>query len=109
MTSLKFDIRNPMGYNLFMIKSFEHKGLKAFFETGSTKGIQAMHASKLRLILAMLEHATALEDMNAPALRLHELKGVYKGLWSVTVQANWRITFRFEAGDVYVVNYWDYH
>ena len=92
-----------------MIKSYAHKGLQAYFESGSTAGIQAVHAQKLRLILALLDQATTLQDLNAPALRLHELKGQHKGLWSLTVQANWRVTFRFENGDVFIVNYWDYH
>jgi proteic killer suppression protein len=92
-----------------MIKSFVHKGLEQFFLTGSKAGIQPHHASRLRLILAQLHQARTLEDMNIPTLRLHELKGNRKGTWSVTVQANWRITFRFEAGDVEVVDYEDYH
>ena len=92
-----------------MIKSFAHKGLQTFFETGSTAGIQAIHAQKLRLILALLDQASVLQDLKSPALRLHELKGEHKGLWSLTVQANWRVTFRFENGDVFIVNYWDYH
>lgn len=92
-----------------MIKTFNHKGLKVFFETGSVAGIQAIHAQRIRLILALLEQSVDVQDMNAPALRLHELKGREKGIWSVTVQANWRITFRFENGDAYIVNYQDYH
>lgn len=92
-----------------MIKSFVHKGLEQFFLAGSKAGIQPRHASRLRLILAQLHQARTLEDMNIPTLRLHELKGNRKGTWSVTVQANWRITFRFEAGDVQVVDYEDYH
>ena len=92
-----------------MIKTFNHKGLKVFFETGSVAGIQAIHAQRIRLILALLEQSVDVQDMTAPALRLHELKGREKGIWSVTVQANWRITFRFENGDAYIVNYQDYH
>jgi proteic killer suppression protein len=92
-----------------MIKSFAHKGLKAFFETGSIAGIQAIHAKRLSLILASLNRAKQVQDLNAPVLRLHELKGQQKGTWSLTVQANWRVTFRFEDGDVELVNYLDYH
>lgn len=98
-----------LGYNRFMIKSFAHKGLEQFFLTGNKAGIQQRHASRLRLILAQLHQARTLADMNIPTLRLHELKGNRKGTWSVTVQANWRITFRFEAGDAEVVDYEDYH
>jgi proteic killer suppression protein len=92
-----------------MIKTFAHKGLERFYKTGGTSGIQAIHAKRLRLILAMLEQACKVEDMEAPALRLHQLKGDRKGHWSVTVQANWRVTFKFEGGDAHVVDYLDYH
>jgi len=90
-----------------MIKSFVHKGLERFFQTGSLAGIQPMHAKRLRLILALLHQARSLTDIDAPGLRLHALKGDLRGHASVTVQANWRITFRFEDGDVHVVDYVD--
>lgn len=92
-----------------MIKSFAHKGLELFHRTGKTSGIQAMHARRLHLILTMLESAKTVEDMDAPALKLHQLKGSRKDIWAVTVQANWRVTFRFEDGEAEVVNYEDYH
>ena len=102
-------MRNVMGYNLFMIKTFNHKGLEKFFGTGSTAGVQVVHAKRLRLILAMLDKATVVSDMDAPGMRLHSLKGDRKGDWAVTVQANWRITFRFEGGNAHIVDYLDYH
>lgn len=92
-----------------MIKSFIHKGLEKFYRKGSKAGIQARHEAKLRLILAQLNQSEIIEDMGIPVLHLHELKGDRKGIWSVTVQANWRITFRFENGDVEIINYEDYH
>jgi proteic killer suppression protein len=92
-----------------MIRSFRHKGLERFFRTGITSGIQTKHAKRLRLILAQLDHATLIGDMDFPGSGLHPLKGDRKGIWSITVQANWRITFRFEKGDAEVVNYEDYH
>jgi proteic killer suppression protein len=92
-----------------MIKSFAHKGLEKFFTTGSLAGIQAIHAKRLRLILALLNDATQMEDLIAPALRLHALKGDRSGFWAVTVQVNWRVTFRFEDGDIFIVDYLDYH
>ena len=94
---------------MFMIKSFVHRGLEQFFLTGSKAGIQPRHAVRLRLILAQLNQARTVDDMNIPTLRLHELKGNRKGTWSVTVQANWRVTFRFMAGNAEVVDYEDYH
>lgn len=92
-----------------MIKSFAHKGLKKFFLTGNKAGIQPRHASRIRLILAQLNQARFIEDMNIPTLKLHELKGEKKEIWSVTVQANWRIAFRLKDGHAEVVNYEDYH
>lgn len=92
-----------------MIRSFEHKGLRRFWETGSRAGIQQAHAAKLRLILQRLDAAKEVQDANFPGARLHPLKGEMKGLWSLTVNGNWRITFGFENGDAYVVDYVDYH
>ena len=63
----------------------------------------------LRLLLALLNEARVVADMDAPGLRLHSLKGDLKGHWAVTVQANWRVTFRFVDGDAHVVDYQDYH
>ncbi len=94
-----------------MIKSFKHKGLQKFFETGSTKGIQVMHANKISRLLAILNNLTGLNDLSSPAFRLHPLKGDMEGLWALTVQTNWRITFKYEqeTSDVYIVDYQDYH
>ena len=92
-----------------MIKSFAHKGLERFFTTGSTAGIQAMHTRRLRQILLLLSDAITSNDMDAPGLRLHPLKGDKKGFWAVTVQANWRVIFQFEDGNAYVDDYVDYH
>ncbi|KAE9528453.1 type II toxin-antitoxin system RelE/ParE family toxin [Testudinibacter aquarius] len=92
-----------------MIKSFKHKGLEKFFTTGSTAGIQAKHANKLRIQLTALNNAKQAEDMNAPPWKLHSLKGNLKGHWSITVNGNWRITFKFENGHAEIVDYQDYH
>jgi len=92
-----------------MIKSFEHKGLEAFFRTGSKAGIQPHHANRLRLQLTMLDKAREPKDMNAPAWRLHGLSGDLAGFYSVTVNGNWRVTFRFDNGDAVLVDYQDYH
>ncbi len=92
-----------------MILSFVHKELERFYHTGATSGIQAMHAKRLRLILTLLDAAVVIKDMDAQGLRLHRLKGEKKDVWAVTVQANWRVTFRFEGGNAEIVNYEDYH
>ena len=94
-----------------MIKSFKHKGLEKFFTTGSTKGIQAIHANRLYQLLTLLDTMTATDDLKLPSLRFHRLHGQEKNLCSITVQANWRITFEFdkETQNVYIVDYLDYH
>ena len=92
-----------------MIRSFRHKGIEAFFLSGSKAGIQASHATRLRLQLTRLNAAIAPNDMNSPGWRLHPLKGSLTGLWSVDVSGNWRLTFAFEGQDAILVDYQDYH
>ena len=71
----------------------------------------AAHAlgALLRDILARLDAARSVDDMDIPGLRLHPLKGNLKGVWAVTVRANWRVTFRFAGQDAFDVDYVDYH
>ena len=92
-----------------MIKSFSHKGLEDYFFDGTKKGILPNHANRIGDILDRLDAATNIGDMDYPGSRLHLLKPKKKGIWSVTVSGNWRITFKFKDGDVYDVDYIDYH
>lgn len=92
-----------------MIKSFRHKGLAKLFHDGAKKGIQPEQAEKLEGILDRLNAAAVVGDMDYPGSGLHPLKGDLKGLWAVKVSGNWRLVFRFENGDAYVVDYADYH
>jgi proteic killer suppression protein len=92
-----------------MIISFRHKGLAAFYELGSRRGIQAAHSDKLRRILALLDVAISPEELSLPSFNLHQLKGELKGFWSIWVNGNWRVTFRFVGIDVELVDYLDYH
>jgi proteic killer suppression protein len=92
-----------------MILSFRHKGLERFFTSGKKAGIQAHHAVRLRLILTMLNQARNAMDMDAPGLRLHRLTGSLKDQWSVSVDRNWRVIFRFIGNDAELVDYVDYH
>ncbi len=92
-----------------MIKSFKHKGLKRFFESGNTSGIQAKHVKKLRLQLAAIDTAAVINDVDLPGFSLHPLKGEREAIWSVSVNGNWRITFQFQDGNAYILNYEDYH
>jgi toxin HigB-1 len=92
-----------------MIKSFKHKGLKLFFETGSKKGIIPDHADKLARILDRLDASVSPGDMNLPAYKLHKMIGKEERTWWVWVNGNWRVTFRFEGKDSVLVDYRDYH
>lgn len=92
-----------------MIKSFRHKGLRRLFDTGSTSGVQASHAKRLRMQLAALDTAKVIADMDVPGFRLHRLKGALQARWSISINGNWRITFEFKDGNAYVLDYEDYH
>lgn len=92
-----------------MIRSFKHKGLSKFYESGSLAGMQAQHTRRLQLILTRLDASVCSDDMALPGLHLHKLKGQLKHFFSVTVQANWRIIFRFESSNAYDVDYINYH
>lgn len=92
-----------------MIKSFKHKGLHQFFTKDSRKLLDARDLPKIIRILDRLDTAVLVNDMNIPGWDFHELKGNRKGVWSVAVRKNWKITFRFENGDAHDVNLEDYH
>jgi proteic killer suppression protein len=92
-----------------VIKSFRHKGIQRYFETGSKAGIQAKHAAKLNAQLTLLNAANGPDAMKVPAWRLHSLHGELEEHWEVKVDGNWRLTFRFEGEDAILVDYQDYH
>lgn len=93
-----------------MIRSFRHKGLQRFFESGSTAGIQATHSKRLARQLRQLNDARNAQDMNVPGWKLHPLKGgKLADHWSVWVSGNWRLTFTFEGEDAVLLDYQDYH
>ncbi|MEI7455803.1 MAG: type II toxin-antitoxin system RelE/ParE family toxin [Nitrosomonadales bacterium] len=92
-----------------MIKTFNHKGLKTFFETGSKAGIQPHHAPRLSAMLRRLNEATNAKGMNLPGWGLHSLAANLAGHYSVCVNGNWRMTFTFDGEDAVLVDYQDYH
>ena len=92
-----------------MIKKIKHKGLRKLFESGVVSGIQPQHATRLRQILALLETAESIGDMNLPGLSLHELKGQRKETYAVKVSGNWRVTFKIINGDISDVKYEDHY
>ena len=92
-----------------MILTFKHKGLEVFFRTGRVTGIQAIHQKRLRDLLTALNAANDPSDLGRPSWRLHKLVGGLSGFYALTVQANWRLTFRFVENDVALLDYLDYH
>lgn len=92
-----------------MIKSFRHKGIEAFFKTGSKAGINATHAGRLARQLALLNEATQPGHMDVPGWNLHALTGNLNGHWAVSVSGNWRLNFAFEGEVAVLVDYQDYH
>ena len=92
-----------------MIRSFRHKGLEDLFYDGTKKGIQPKHVNRLLLILDVLDAATNPQDINFPGSNLHQLQPRKDNRWAVKVSGNWRVTFTFEEGEIYDVDYEDYH
>lgn len=91
------------------ILTFKHKGLKRFFEKGDKSGIQSSLAKKIGLILDRLDAASDVKDMNFPGSNFHQLKGDLKEFYSVHVNGNWTIIFRFCDGEALDVCLIDYH
>jgi proteic killer suppression protein len=92
-----------------VIRSFRHKGVQQFFETGSKAGIQPKHAARLAIKLDVLDDAVGVEDMQWPGWKCHALRGELEGHWAVSVSGNWRLTFTFEGKNAVLVDYQDYH
>ena len=109
MRTESIDKRNLKGYILYVIKSFDYKGLESFSYDGDKGGIQPAHAQRIADILDRLDSAVTIQDMNYPGSNLHQLKGRLKGVWSVKVSGNWRVTFKFQDGSAHVIDYKDYH
>ena len=92
-----------------MIRRFRHKGLKLLFEKGDRRRVRSDHVGKIERILARLEEASEVGNMDLPGFRLHPLKSDLAGFWSVTVSGNWRVIFRLEGGHASDVDLVDYH
>ena len=92
-----------------MIRSFRHRGLREFFDSGSRRGISPELAGRIARRLDVLEAAQRFTDIDAHGFNLHRLKGDRQGEWAISVSGNWRITFRFDNGEADDVNLEDYH
>ena len=92
-----------------MIESFRHKGLKKFFEDDDRSKLRPDQVRRIGILLAAIDVANAIDELDRPSFALHPLKGALKGRWSVLVNGNWRIVFRFENGGAHEVELMDYH
>jgi len=92
-----------------MIKTITSKPLRLFHQKNDGSKLPASQLGKIGLITALLDGADKPEDLNFPGSGLHRLSGDYKDFWSVKVNANYRIIFRFDDGHAYDVDYLDYH
>ena len=92
-----------------MIGTIKHKGLRRLHERNDRSGIRADLVDRAQMILSALEAADSPKDMALPMFRFHPLTGDRRGTYSVTVKANWRVTFRFQNGAAHDVNLEDYH
>ncbi len=92
-----------------MIKAIKHKGLKRLYERGDQSKLPADRVNKIILMMTALDAAETLEPINRPAWRLHTLKGDLEGFHAIDVSGNYRLIFRFEDGDVFDLDFVDYH
>lgn len=93
------------------IASIRHKALRAFAEYGTTRGLPGNLIDRLAKMLAYLSVIDAIEELRTPPnYGAHELTGDLRGIWSLTVTKNWRMTFRIDdAGRIADMNLEDYH
>lgn len=91
-----------------MIKSFKHKGLKNFFLYSDVSGVDPNHSKKLKSILARINAADNIKDLEYPGYRLHPHKGK-SDIWSIDISGNYRIVFEFRDGNAYILDYTDPH
>jgi len=108
-SKISLDEYNHERYIVTMIRTFNHSGLRRYFETGDPKGLAAEMVKRIQIRLNVLNRARELRDIALPGLDFHPLKGSRKGEYAVGVTGNYRMTFRFDSGDVLDLNLEDYH
>lgn len=91
-----------------MIKTFRNKELSTFW-SGKRSKIGAQFHKRLRFRLDRLNAALVPEDMNLPGYDFHGLSGFNPKRYTVHVNGPWCITFEFQSGDAYQVDFEQYH
>ena len=93
-----------------MIRSFADAETGRFFITGRTRRLPRDILKRVAMRLKQLNAATRIEDLRMPpSNRLEALKGDRAGQHSIRVNDQWRVCFRFTAGDAFDVEIVDYH
>lgn len=93
-----------------MIRSFVDKETESLFRNGKSRRLPPDLLRRAILRLNQLDHAVSLDDVRfPPSNRLEALKGERAGQWSLRINDQWRLCFRFEAGDAFDVEIVDYH
>lgn len=92
-----------------MIGSIRHKGLRAYWNKGQTKGLNADWVARCRRIMMALNAASVPAEMNLPGYRFHALTGRMAGRYSVQLTGNFRVTFAWEDDCAVEVDIEDYH
>ncbi|NII26276.1 plasmid maintenance system killer [Pseudoflavitalea sp. X16] len=92
-----------------MIQSINHKGLRLFYEKGNGSKLPAEYLMKIAWVLDALDAVTSEDDIKQLGSGIHKLTGNMAGFWSIKISPNYRIVFRLQKGDIYDVDYLDYH
>lgn len=92
-----------------MIKTYRHSGLKDLFETGATPRIDKKFHARCIEVLDVVNRASDLRALNLPGYRLHQLKQFKPVRFSIWISGAWRITFEWDKGDAYRVDFEQYH
>ena len=92
-----------------MIESISNKALRLYYEDGNGAKLPHDQLSKIARILTALDAVTSEDDIKQLGSGIHKLSGNMKDFWPIKVSANYRIVFRFEDGNIFDVDYLDYH
>jgi proteic killer suppression protein len=102
-------MRSNTCYICIMISTIRHKNLRLYFEEGNGAKLPHEQLAKIARILSALDAVSSEDDIRALGSGIHKLTGNMKDFWSIKVSANYRIIFRFEEGDIFDIDYVDYH
>ena len=106
----RLDTRNDSRYYSQVIRSFKDKRADAIFRGEFVKGLDAQIQQRAREKLKYLDAAANLGDLRVPpGNQLEALKGDRKGQYSIRINQQWRVCFRWNNGEALDVEIIDYH